>query len=263
MFDDWSFNTTDIGDAKLILLPMAVVVLCLAAHVGIGYARHGARAPGPSVRALYLGTAAFALASGSWAASLLRLSEATPFPLGYGAGRLLLAWAAAWSTMALALAWPVSRRGPASVLTGGVLIGVGAVLAQALLVDSAALRPGAAWNSLLLGLALAIPPLGGGAGLWLAMLGPGRDGSHRHQWRWVAAGLLAAMALCGQEMVMEAGSVGDQRSSANTDEVPGTVACLLAGAAVPIVLLVLAVDLRLRRPTRVRRRPESLPTMAR
>lgn len=248
MDDSFSFGFG--ADSAIYLWPLAALVLCLAAHVTLGYIRHGARAQHLRLRLGCLGAGTLALGAGLWAAMLLGLSTGAAYTLGYSFWRLAAALAVALLTMAFALAWAVLRRLPQTVVLAGLLVGAGMLATQATLVMAAGLIPGAAWNVALLIIAFLMAPVGSAAGFWISLIGPGRDGLHRKRWRWMAVGLVAVAAVAGQELVMAAAAVSGQRGSIYVNQVPAAAACMLAGFAVPAMLLVMVADLRVRRAAR-------------
>ena len=245
MDDSFSFGFG--SDSAIFLWPLAAAVLCLAAHVALGYARHGTRAQGARLRLGCLAAAAFALGTGLWGAMLLGMATAASYSLGYSPWRLAAAWAVALVTMLFAFAWIVLRRSTPTVVLTALLVAAGMLAIQASLVLAAGLVPGADWSVALLIVAVLLAPVGSVAGFLISFVGPGRDGPQRKRWRWAAAALVAVAALAGQELVMAAASVSSQRGSIYTSSVPSAVACMLAVFAVPALLLVMLVDLRVRR----------------
>jgi NO-binding membrane sensor protein with MHYT domain len=235
------------ADSAVYLWPLAAVVLWLAAHVAIGYVRHGARAQGGSLRLGCLAAAALALGTGLWGAMVLGMATAAGYALAYSPLWLLTAWLLALAAMSFALAWTVLRRSTPTVVLSALLAAAGMLVTQAALVLAAGLVPGPVWNLAVLIVALLLAPVGSVAGFLISFIGPGREGVHRQRWRWAASALVAVAALVGQELVMAAAAVSSQRGSIYTNSVPSAVACLLAGFAVPAVLVVMLVDLRVRR----------------
>lgn len=236
------------ADAAVYLWPLAAALLWLAAHVAIGYARHGMRAQHGRLRLGCLLTAALALGTGLWAAMLLGMATAATYPLGYSPWRLAVGWGVAVLAMLFALAFTVLRRSTPTVVLTAVLVGVGMLAAQATLVLAAGLVPGGNWSLALLIVAVLLAPVGSLAAFVITFVGPGRDGARRKRWRWAAAALVAIAAMAGQELVMAAAGVSTQRGSIHMNSgLPSAVACLVAVFVVPALLVVLAVDLRVRR----------------
>lgn len=245
MDDSFSFGFGN--DSAVLLWPLAAALLWLSTHVSLGYARHGARALGLRLRLGCLAAAALALGTGLWGAMLLGMASASSYALGYSPWRLSAAWGVALLTMLFALAWIVFRRSTPTVVLTALLVGAGMLAIQATLVLAAGLVPGASWSLALLIVALLLAPVGSVAGFLVSFVGPGRDGQQRKRWRWAAAALIAMAALAGQELVMAAASVSSQRGSIYSGGVPSAVACMLAVFMAPAMLLVMVVDLRVRR----------------
>jgi NO-binding membrane sensor protein with MHYT domain len=236
-----------LAGASPLLWAMAALVAVLAAQVAFGYARHSARQTQPRSRALTLAVAAATLGTGLWSAMLLGISsQALAYPLGYAALTLVVAWVAAVLPAAAALAWLVRRPGPAPVLGSGVLIGAGALATELTLVRAAGLVPGVAWAVPWIALAGALVAGGSAAGLWITYLAGGRGGARRRGWRWGAALLVGGAVVAGQEVVMSAAAMPAQLASGHAGQVPASAACVLAGVGVPMLLLTMLLDLRLR-----------------
>jgi len=244
---DDSFTFGFGAESAIYLWPLAAALLCLAAHVAIGYARHATRAQGMRLRLGCLAAAALALGTGLWAAMLLGMATAAGYALGYSLWRLAAGWLVAQLAMLFALSWAVLWRSTPTVLLTALLVGAGMLATEATLVLAAGLVPGVNWNIALLIVALLLAPVGSVAGFFISFVGPGREGAHRKRWRWAAAALVAMAALASQELVMAAAAVSSQRGSIHMNGVPSAVACLLAAFAVPALLLVMLFDLRARR----------------
>jgi len=240
-----------LNDISALLWVLAAVVAVLSAHIAVGYARQSQRAVLPRTRRLCVAAAAATLGTGSWSAMLLGLSSQG---LNYSLGYLGTGLAGAWATVALATAaaWVLLLRWPrpAMLVLAGVLIGGGALGAQMLLVRSAGLLPGVLWQKAALAMAALVPALGAGAGLWMAFLREGRNSRGRQGWRWGAAAVIGLSLIAGQELAMSAARMSSQRSSAYEHQVPALALCAFAGLGVPILLMLLQMDLHLRRIAR-------------
>jgi len=237
-----------LASASSLLWLMAVVVAVFSAQVAIGYTRQALREPRRRARVLCLAAAALVLGTGIWSAMLLGVSsDALPYPLGYRALGLAAGWLCAVLPAALAMAMLARWRRPLVVVAAGVLVGAGAVATDWVLVLAAGLLPGISWQYETIGLAGPLVASGCVGGLWIAFLAAGYAGRWRRSWRIVAAGMVGFSIIVGQELVLAAAVMSSQLSSIYRREVPATALCLLAGIAVPMLLLVLMLDLRMRR----------------
>lgn len=245
--------TESIADYATLLWVVAAVALLIASYVAISHLRHGTRAATLRARVTCAGLAALALGSGVWAAMLLGLvGQGLGFPLGFGALRLALAWAVAVAASAAALPLPMRWQRVPAVAAAGLLLAAGTLAAQALVVDAAGFQPGIEWRYD--GLAMAGPLVASGCigGFWVAFLAGSRRRPLKRGWRWTAAAMLAFSLLTGQELVTSAASLAAQSSSTHARQVPAEAASVVAGLVVPLALLLLQVDLRVRRAPRDR-----------
>jgi NO-binding membrane sensor protein with MHYT domain len=257
-------------EASLSLWLLSAGVLLLGTHLAFSYLRHALRETRRRQRWQQSGAAVLALATALWSGMLLGIgSQALSYSLGFSIAGLLGAWAVAVAAATLALLvllrW---RRLPAVAAAGGLLT-AGALAMQVLLVRAVELEPGLHWQMEPLALAVPVLVSGCGAGLWTAFLGAPRSGARRRAWRFIGAGMLAFGVIAGQELVLAAAAMAAQKASAAYSEVPAEAACLVAGLAVPFVMLLLLLALRLRRsapdpnapPRRRRRRIKARPLL--
>jgi NO-binding membrane sensor protein with MHYT domain len=243
------------GESSLLLWLMAIVVTLLGAHVFIAWIR---RAQGPgSWRAAAL--AGMALGLGLTSSMLLTMSaEALPFPLGY---RWLLVPALWLLPMALCvpLSWWLMRRHDwLALVVCSLLLTVIAVAVQGGWIIAAGLRPGLRWNFVWIAAAVAVQLLGFLAGLWMAFSDASSDGDRKTLWRAGAAALIVLSVVAGQECMVSAINLLTQVGSIYQREASSTWLCLIAGALVPILLGMAALDVWLRnRVDRQNRRSKS------
>jgi NO-binding membrane sensor protein with MHYT domain len=252
-----------LADISALLWVLAAVVMALAVHVALGYLRFATREARPRGKALQAGFAALALGSGIWSAMLLGLaSQALNYALGFSAFGLLAAWGVAVLVGALSLGLLLASMRPAVVVGAGALAAAGALFTQMLLVRALGLAPGLVWHYDALAVAAPVAASGCIGGLWLAFLAAGRSSPQRRRWRWAAAAMMGLALIGGQELVMAAAAMGTQKASLYLNQVPGEATCLVAGLAVPLVMLGLLLEQRMRRyapgelktPRRKRRR---------
>lgn len=237
-----------VAESSSVLWLLGLLVMFMAAHVAFGYLRRARYAALPGRRLGFCGAAALALGTGMLGAMLLGVSsQALPYGIGYRPLTLLGAWALAVAgaalTWALLLRWPR----PLSVVGSGLLLAGVALGLQVLTIRSAGLRPGLVWKPEVVVLSALLASGGYSAALWAVTLGSGRSRRSAAAWRWGAAGLLAVAVVAGQELVLAAVDMLEQRSSDFQYPLQGNVLSLLASLALPMLLLILEVDLGLRR----------------
>jgi NO-binding membrane sensor protein with MHYT domain len=243
------------GESSLLLWLMAIVVTLLGAHIFIAWVR---RAQGPgSWRAATL--AGVAMGLGLTCSMLLTMSaEALPFPLGY---RWLLVPALWLLPLALCVPlawWLMRRRDWLTLVVCSLLLTAIAIAVQAGWVVAAGLRPGLRWNFVWVSAAVAVQILGFLAGLWMAFSDASSDGDRKTLWRAGAAALIVLSVVAGQECMVSAVNLLTQVGSIYQREASSTWLCLIAGALVPIMMGMAALDIWLRnRVDRQNRRSKS------
>jgi NO-binding membrane sensor protein with MHYT domain len=240
-----------LAGVSTLLWATALLIALLASYVAIGYVRQRERETQAYGRWICLVASTVSLGSGIVAAMLLAVSsDGTAYPLGYQLVGLVGVWVFATATSGAAI-WLLGRwRATGSAVVAGLVVSAGAVGAGVLLILSAGLYPGPRWQAETLALALPLTASGCIAGFWLAFLGAGRRGRWRRAWRAVAAGMVGIAIIVGHQLLLASAGMGAQVSSAYRTEVPAPALALLAGIAVPLALLVLLLDLRMRRVVR-------------
>jgi hypothetical protein len=218
----------------------------LAGHLGLAFTRAATRR-GARARTLLLAAAAVLSLGGMILASMVMAVAGEPvaYPIGYRASALAAAWALALLAAAgllLPVGWKAS---PASTAVSAALFAACATASQATLLRAAGLLPGLAWRFETLGVAVVLQAALAAAALWLAFVGPGREGRHRRRWRAAAAAVLALALLAGPSVVLAAADLASQIGSAYSDHVGAQEATLLAAVVVPGLLLALAGVLHL------------------
>ena len=243
------------GETSLLLWLMAIVVTLLGAHVFIAWIR---RAQGPgSWRAATLASAALGL--GLTCSMLLTLSaEALPFPLGYRWLLVPALWLLPWALCVPIAWWLMRRRNWLVLIVCSVLLTAIAIAVQAGWLVAAGMRPGLRWNFVWVGAAVAVQLLGFLAGLWMAFSDASSEGDRKTLWRAGAAVLIVLAVVAGQECMVAAVNVLTQVGSIYQREASSTWLCLIAGALVPIMQGMAALDIWLRnRVDRQNRRSKS------
>ncbi len=202
-------------------------------------------------RWLLAGAASVALGTGIWAAMLLGVaSQDVAYELGFGVLLLLGAWLVAVAAVALPMGLMARWPNAGIVVASGLLIGIGSALAQMLVVVATGLQPGLTWRWDALALAGPMAASGSIGGLWIAFQAGGRHGRRRRVWRWLAAAMLGFAVLVCQDLVTTAAGLERQTASTYHHEIPAVAACLVAGIGVPMLLVLMWADLKLRRELR-------------
>jgi NO-binding membrane sensor protein with MHYT domain len=233
---------------SLMLWLLASAVMLAAAFVAHGWMRQVQRAPAPRRAWGGLLLAAVVLGTGLCASFVIELaSQGLPFPIGYQAtsAAVLLALGVLGCLIAFTLlAWHPGW--PAYIVSGTIVAGT-ALGVQTGWVQAAGFRPGVEWNTAYLWAAGVIMVMGLVCAYALAHVQTALSSAGRMGWR-IAANVVAALSLvAGQEMVVNGAHLGAQTGTVYAHQLSSPVLTLVSGAAVPLVLMVLGVDLFLRR----------------
>ncbi len=235
------------GETSLLLWFMAAVVTLLAAYLFVGWLRRTQGRQGWREALVPVLLAATVLGLGMSSAMVLAMSAGgLAFPLGY---RWLALPALVLGPVIACLpaAWWLSRQQNWLALIGsGLLLAAVALAVQTGWILAAGLRPGIKWQFGLLGAAALMETAGFVAALWLAFSDTSANGARRSLWRVGAAALMALTLIAGQEVVGSSVALLSQVGSVYQREAQATWLCLVAGAILPTVLAVLALDLALR-----------------
>ena len=235
------------GETSLLLWFMAAVVALLAAYLFVGWLRraHGRQGWREVLGPVVLSATVMGL--GMSAAMVLAMSAGgLTFPLGY---RWVAIPALVFGPVIACLpaAWWLSRRQNWLALIGcGLLLAAVALAVQTGWIMAAGLRPGITWRFELLGAAAVLETAGFVAAFWLAFYDTSGNGAPKSLWRVGAAALMALTLIAGQEVVGSSVALLAQVGSIYQSEAQATWLCLLAGAILPTILAVLALDLALR-----------------
>ncbi len=242
-------------DFSLLLWVLAAVVAVLAAHVAQGWVLVSQRAetvrgrwPAWVVAGITLGTG---LSGAVW---LGVAAQGLMFEVGYRALPAIGLWLGAIVACILAAAAAGSTRRAWLLLGLGVLL---ALVAAALHVGwlwAAGFRPGIVWRRNAVAAGVILMTVGLPIAMWLSFSKVLDDSGRRALWRLGAAGLLGLSLIGGQELMVNAAALDRQQGSIYEHQLPGTVLSLAAGVLLPLLLLVMTIDLVLRRPSRRRSR---------
>ncbi len=233
---------------SLMLWLLASTVALASTFVAHGWLRQVQRAREPRKAWGGLLLAALALGTGLCASFVIELSsQGLPFAIGYQATAAALLWAQAVAGCLLAFALLVWYPGWLTYIAAGVVVAGTALGVQTGWVRAADFRPGIEWNAAFLRASGAIMVMGFICAYALAHVQTALSSAGRMGWR-IAASVVAALSLvAGQELVVSAARLGTQTGTVYGHQLSAPMLTLVSGAALPLVLLVLGVDLFLRR----------------
>lgn len=240
----------------MLLWLAAALVALLAAYLFVGWLRRAQNEAGWRQQLGPILLAGAALGVGITSAMPLALAaEALSFKLGYNWFFIpALVLGPMVGTLPAAF-WLARKQNWWALIGCGLWLGLLAVAVQAGWILAAGLRPGIRWSFELLGGAAAVTTLGMTAALWLAYSDASSEGARKTLWRVGAAALMSLSLIAGQEVVTASVALLSQVGSVYQRQAASTWVCLVAGALVPTVLAILALDLALRnRAGRSRRR---------
>lgn len=239
-----------------VLWVVTVGVALLTAHVGLGWLARARRRPvlAQSWPAQLLSAAT--LGTGLCASAILSLSaEGLRFQLGYGSVAALVLWlGSVIACLPLVAALTVSSNGWTALCGGAVLAGLGTAM-QVGWIWAAGLRPGVLWDVPVIGAATALMGVGMLSALWMAIKErQTRSHEPKSMIRLGSTLLLGLSLVVGQQLVLAGSDLGSQKGSAYRNQLPNSVLSLGCGALVPLTLVIMALDLSLRRDQSQRRR---------
>jgi hypothetical protein len=232
----------------MMLWLLASAVALASSFVAHGWMRQVHRAPVPSKAWGGQLLAALALGTGLCASFVIELaSQGLRFAVGYQTTAAALLWAQAVGGCLLAFILLARFPGWPTYIAAGVLVAGTALGVQTGWVQAADFRPGIEWNGALLWASGAIMVMGLVCAYALAHVQTALSSAGRMGWR-IAANVVAALSVvAGQELVVSAARLGMQTGSVYASQLSSPMLTLVSGAAVPFVLMVVGVDLFLRR----------------
>lgn len=235
-------------NGSLMLWLLASAVALASTFVAHGWLRQAQQAHQLGKTWLGLSLAAVVLGTGLCATFVIELSsQRLPFAVGYQITRVITLWATAVMGCFLAFILLARHPGWPTYFAAGVVVSVTALGVQTGWVHAAAFRPGTDWNTAFLWSAGAIMAMGLVCAYALAHVQTALSSAARVGWR-VAANVVAGLTLvAGQELVVSAAQLGAQTGSVYAHQLSSPTLTLVSGAVVPLVLLVMGVDLFLRR----------------
>ena len=241
-------------ESSLFLWLVAAGVAALAAHAGFGWLREARREASALRGWLGIGIAAAALGTGTCSAMVLALSsEALPFALGYPAGRAAAIWLLAVGACLPPCIVLARLPTPRLRVACGLWLAACSAAVQWAWIDAVGFRPGIAWREEVVATALVLLAFGLTSGLGVAFSDGARHGRRRMWWRVGGAVLFGLGLMAGQEILIAGSDLAEQTSSIYQNHLSATLLCLLGGVAVPLGLLLISIDLEVRRQARRRR----------
>lgn len=248
---------------SLMLWLLASAVALASSFVAHGWLRqvHRARVPRRAWGGLLL--AAVVLGTGLCASFVIELaSQGMPFHVGYQTTSAALLWALAVGGCLLAFTLLAWFPGWPTYVAAGVLVAGTALGVQTGWVRAADFRPGVEWNTAFLWASGAIMVMGLVCAYALAHVQTALSSAGRMGWR-IAANVVAALSLvAGQELVVSAARLGTQTGSVYESQLSSPMLTLVCGAGVPLVLMVMGVDLFLRREVKRHRSRDAGASLA-
>ncbi|WP_326534696.1 hypothetical protein [Pseudorhodoferax sp.] len=246
------------GDSSVLLWVASACIAFLGARAFVEYLRRlNYDGPVRLWRELLLG--AGALAAGIWASLVIDVSaKGLVFEVGFHPAKIFGSLLLACVAMAAVVGWATFRANWLVQLAAALLAGLVGLIVQVAVLWSIGAEPGLTWRSEPLMFSLLL--LFSGLALGGRMVVGARRGSSadRGSRRLMAALVLAACVVASQELVLTASGLDRQVVSAHARFLPEVAISLVAGAVVPIVLVLLLVDQRTqqraRAADRVRRR---------
>ena len=238
-----------IGDSSVLLWVASACIAFLGSRAFVEFLRRlHYEGPVRLWREWLYGSAA--LTAGLWSAMIIDIgAQGFAFEIGYHPLKAVGALLGVYAVVLMLVAWVTIRPAWPAQLAAMALAALLAVILQVAVVWSIGAEPGLSWQLQPLSFAALLMVVGFGIGGWM-VVGP-RRGSKGDR---TARRLMAAL-------VLTASSLDRQVVSAHARFLPEMVFTLLAGAAVPITLVLLLVDQRAqqraRASERARRRRQS------
>lgn len=233
-----------VGDPSVLLWAASALIAFLGARAFAEYLRR-LHHEGPVRLWRELLAGSFALTACYWSAMVIEISaQGLVFELGYHPVKCLGMWLLGLAATAVVIAGASLRPSWYAHLAAAGLLTLLGLMLQVSIIWSIGAEPGLAWQAQPLVFALLLEL----AGLLVCgqmVIGPKRGSKgDRGSRRLMGALVLGACTMAAQELVLTASSLDRQVVSANARFLPEVVYLLLAGAATPIVLILMIVDQR-------------------
>ncbi|MBL8331927.1 MAG: hypothetical protein JNM08_02420 [Rubrivivax sp.] len=243
-----------LGDSSVLLWLAAALIAFLGARSFVEYFRR-THHEGPlrMWREWLMGTGC--LVSGLWASMVIDISaKGVAFELGYHPLKIFGTWVIGFLMMGAVVAGVTFRPRWYWQLTGAALATLVTLFIQVAVVWSIGAEPGLHWRSEPLSFALLIEFTGlVVAGRMVAGPRRGSPGDRKSR-RLMAALVLGACIVAAQELVLAGSGLDRQVVSAHARFLPEVAITLVAGAVVPISMLLMFVDQRTQQRARASER---------
>lgn len=233
-----------IGDPSVLLWMASAVVALLGARTFVEFLRRlYYEGPVRLWRELLLGGGA--LSSGIWSALVLDVSaQGLAFEVGFHPLKIFGTLALAFVLMVLLIAWVTWRPVWWTQLIASALCTLCLVGVQVAVIWSIGAEPGLVWAVEPLVFALLLMFFGLTVSGRMVLGHKRGSGGDRGSRRLLAALVLGACTLAGQELVLTASGLDRQVVSAHARFLPEMAIMLVAGAVIPIGLVLVLVDQR-------------------
>lgn len=253
---------SSIGDTSVTLWVVSALVALLAGRVFADSLRRLVyEGPLRAWRDLLVGSLALTL--GLWGAMALDISaQGLLFEIGFHPLKLAAAVIGAWVLIAAGVVLATYRNLWYTQMAAALVLAIVALVLQVAIVWSIGAEPGLIWRRDPLLFAVLLSMVGFGvSGRMITGVRRGSSDDRRSR-RLLAALVLAACCVASQELVIASSGLDRQVVSAHARVLPELVVMLVAGAAVPIGLVLLLVDQRAQQRVRAserarRKRPHS------
>lgn len=233
-----------IGDPAVLLWVASAVIGFLGARTFIEYIRR-VRYDGPVAlwRELLFGSAA--LTTGIWSSLVLDITaKGMSFEIGYHPLKIFGSLLGVYMVVVVVLGWMTYKWTWFHELSAYALLTLCIGVLQVSVIWSIGAEPGLFWRTEPLAFALLLQFVGVGVGGRM-VFGPRRGSTgDRTSRRLLAALVLGACGLAAQELVLAASGIDRQVVSAHARFLPEVAITLVAGAVVPISLVLMLVDQR-------------------
>lgn len=241
---------SSVGSSSVVLWLLSALIALLGARAYVEYLRRLSHdSPLKLWREVVL--AATALSCGLWSAVVIDvMALGLVFEIGYHPVKAFGPLLVVLVLVALLLVWASLRTRWPSQLAAGALATLAVLVLQVSVVWSIGAEPGLFWRvePLVFAVLLLFVGLGVSGRMVLAVRrGSRNDRSSR---RLLAALVLGACAVAAQELVLSASGLDRQVVSAHARFLPEMAIALVAGAAIPVGLVLLLLDQRSQRRTR-------------
>jgi hypothetical protein len=248
---------------SLMLWLLASAVALASSFVAHGWLRQVQRSRVPRKAWGGLWLASVVLGTGLCASFVIEVaSQGLPFHVGYQTTAAATLWALSVGGCLLAFTLLAWHPGWPAYVAGGIIVAGTALGVQTGWVQAAHFRPGPEWKTEHLWAAGLIMVLGMVCAYALAHVQTALTSAGRMGWR-AAASVVAALSLvAGQEMVVTGAQLGKQTGSVYGHQLSSPMLTLVSGAAVPLVLMILGMDLILRRDVKRHRSRDAGASMA-